>query len=136
MSNSAYRTTPATTPVWNPSIKETQQTQIALAYPTVRVQDPDYYRARAMIGILGMKDETAQALRLARRMQQDGVMMDKVTFVDVLTACAYGGLMDEAGRFFMDMKRDYGLVPEMEHCIASYARKALRGEYSREGVCV
>ena len=33
--------------------KETQQTQIALAYPTVTVDSPDYYRARAMIGILG-----------------------------------------------------------------------------------
>ncbi len=34
-------------------LKETQQTQIALAYPTVTVDSPDYYRARAMIGILG-----------------------------------------------------------------------------------
>jgi len=34
-------------------VKETQQTQIALAYPTVTVQDPDYYQARALIGILG-----------------------------------------------------------------------------------
>ncbi|WP_435011700.1 M16 family metallopeptidase [Tundrisphaera lichenicola] len=33
--------------------KETQQTQIALAYPTVTVDSPDYYQARAMIGILG-----------------------------------------------------------------------------------
>jgi len=34
-------------------LKETQQTQIALAYPTVTVDSPDYYQARAMIGILG-----------------------------------------------------------------------------------
>jgi predicted Zn-dependent peptidase len=34
-------------------LKETQQTQIALAYPTVTVDHPDYYQARAMIGILG-----------------------------------------------------------------------------------
>ncbi len=34
-------------------IKETQQTQIALAYPTVTVTSPDYYQARAMIGVLG-----------------------------------------------------------------------------------
>ena len=33
--------------------KETQQTQIALAYPTVTVTSPEYYEARAMIGILG-----------------------------------------------------------------------------------
>ena len=33
--------------------KETQQTQIALAYPTVSVDSPDYYQARAMVGILG-----------------------------------------------------------------------------------
>jgi predicted Zn-dependent peptidase len=34
-------------------LKDTQQTQIALAYPTVTVDSPDYYQARAMIGILG-----------------------------------------------------------------------------------
>jgi len=34
-------------------LKETQQTQIALAYPTVTVESPDYYQARAMIGVLG-----------------------------------------------------------------------------------
>ncbi len=34
-------------------LKETQQTQIALAYPTVTVDSPDYYQARAMIGVLG-----------------------------------------------------------------------------------
>jgi len=34
-------------------VKEAQQTQIALAYPTVTVDHPDYYQARAMIGILG-----------------------------------------------------------------------------------
>ena len=33
--------------------KETQQTQIALAYPAPAVADPDYYRARAAVGILG-----------------------------------------------------------------------------------
>ena len=33
--------------------KETQQTQIALAYPTATVQDPDYYPARASTAILG-----------------------------------------------------------------------------------
>ena len=33
--------------------KETQQIQIALAYPTVTVTSPEYYQARAMIGVLG-----------------------------------------------------------------------------------
>ena len=33
--------------------KDTQQTQIALAYPTVTVTSPDYYQARALVGILG-----------------------------------------------------------------------------------
>jgi predicted Zn-dependent peptidase len=34
-------------------IRETQQIQIALAYPTVTVADPDYYQARAATAILG-----------------------------------------------------------------------------------
>ena len=33
--------------------KETQQTQVALAFPTVTVTDPEYYQARAMVGVLG-----------------------------------------------------------------------------------
>src|SRR5204863_5556457 len=34
-------------------LKETQQIQIALAYPTVTVTHPDYYLARATTAILG-----------------------------------------------------------------------------------
>jgi predicted Zn-dependent peptidase len=34
-------------------LKETQQTQIALAYPSVTIQSPDYYLARAATAILG-----------------------------------------------------------------------------------
>ena len=34
-------------------LKETQQIQIALAYPTATVRDPDYYSARAASAILG-----------------------------------------------------------------------------------
>ena len=34
-------------------LRETQQIQIALAYPTATVQDPDYYRARSATAILG-----------------------------------------------------------------------------------
>lgn len=34
-------------------LKETQQTQIALAYPTVTVDHPDFYLARAAVAILG-----------------------------------------------------------------------------------
>jgi predicted Zn-dependent peptidase len=34
-------------------LRETQQIQIALAYPAVTVASPDYYRARAAIAILG-----------------------------------------------------------------------------------
>ncbi|XP_024539808.1 pentatricopeptide repeat-containing protein At3g62890-like [Selaginella moellendorffii] len=81
----------------------------------------------AMIGILGMKDESDRALKLARMMQQDGVMPDKVTFVDILTACAYGGHLQEAGRYFKDMKFDYGLVPEMEHYVALVDTVARKG---------
>jgi predicted Zn-dependent peptidase len=34
-------------------VRETQQIQIALAYPAVTVASPDYYRARAAVAILG-----------------------------------------------------------------------------------
>ncbi len=34
-------------------VKDTQQIQIALAYPTVTIDDPDYYLARASTAILG-----------------------------------------------------------------------------------
>ncbi len=33
--------------------RETQQTQVAIAFPTVTIQSPDYYLARASVGILG-----------------------------------------------------------------------------------
>ena len=43
----------ATGPARDHILRETQQIQIALAYPTATVASPDYYRARAAAAILG-----------------------------------------------------------------------------------
>jgi len=43
----------ATGPARDHILRETQQIQIALAYPTATVSSPDYYRARAAAAILG-----------------------------------------------------------------------------------
>ncbi|EFJ04941.1 hypothetical protein SELMODRAFT_138033 [Selaginella moellendorffii] len=95
-----------------------------------KIENPDVKAWTTMLEAycrLGKYNASDRALKLARMMQQDGVMPDKVTFVDILTACAYGGHLQEAGRYFKDMKFDYGLVPEMEHYVALVDTVARKG---------
>ncbi|CAI8601335.1 unnamed protein product [Vicia faba] len=38
-----------------------------------------------------------------------------VTFLAVLVACSYGGLIDEGHKYVQSMIRDYGIVPQAKH---------------------
>ncbi|XP_074315829.1 pentatricopeptide repeat-containing protein At1g08070, chloroplastic-like [Silene latifolia] len=40
---------------------------------------------------------------------------DNVTFISLLTACTHVGLVDMGLKFFHSMRRDYNIVPQIEH---------------------
>ncbi|XP_024524968.1 pentatricopeptide repeat-containing protein At3g20730-like isoform X2 [Selaginella moellendorffii] len=50
-----------------------------------------------------------------RRMQQEDVKPDAITYVIVLSACRHAGLLEEALECFTSMTREHGLLPTSEH---------------------
>ncbi|MCO5605384.1 hypothetical protein L7F22_059572 [Adiantum nelumboides] len=56
-----------------------------------------------------------EALDIFRRMQQDGVKPDALTFVSVLTACSRAGLILQAREHFFSMSLSHGIKPSSSH---------------------
>ncbi|XP_048321787.2 pentatricopeptide repeat-containing protein At3g22150, chloroplastic [Ziziphus jujuba] len=61
-----------------------------------------------------------RALSLFYSMQGCGIKPDAITFVAVLSACSYAGLVDEGLNIFQSMKKEYGIQPSTAHycCVA------------------
>ncbi|XAR64797.1 hypothetical protein NMG60_11008635 [Bertholletia excelsa] len=61
-----------------------------------------------------------KALLLFHSMRESGIKPDAITFVAVLSACSYAGLVDEGLQIYESMEREYGIKPSHEHncCIA------------------
>eukprot|EP01018_Ginkgo_biloba_P036141 Gb_02911 [translate_table: standard] len=56
-----------------------------------------------------------EALQLFERMLQVGIRPNEISFIGVLSACGHAGLVDEGRRYFNSMRRDHGVIPEVEH---------------------
>lgn len=61
-----------------------------------------------------------RAVSLFQSMKGLGIEPDAITFVAVLSACSYAGLVDEGLQIFRLMEREYKIQPSTEHycCIA------------------
>ncbi|XP_061358645.1 pentatricopeptide repeat-containing protein At2g33760 [Gastrolobium bilobum] len=69
----------------------------------------------AMISGYGMNGYGVQAMELFNRMKTCGLAPNTVTFVAVLSACAHAGLIHEGRQAFASMRKEYGLIPGVEH---------------------
>ncbi|OVA05783.1 Pentatricopeptide repeat [Macleaya cordata] len=70
----------------------------------------------SMIMGMAMHGQSHEALDLFREMQRDDeVKPDHITYIGVLCACSYAGLVDEGYKHFNSMTNLYGLVPMEEH---------------------
>ncbi|XP_051119920.1 pentatricopeptide repeat-containing protein At4g21065 [Andrographis paniculata] len=56
-----------------------------------------------------------EALELFREMEMRRVAPTEITFVGVLYACSHCGMVDEGFGYFDRMRKDYGIVPKIEH---------------------
>ncbi|XP_050373347.1 pentatricopeptide repeat-containing protein At3g22150, chloroplastic [Argentina anserina] len=61
-----------------------------------------------------------KAVSLFHSMKRSGIVPDAVTFVAVLSACSYAGLVDEGLSLFESMKLEYNIKPITAHycCVA------------------
>eukprot|EP01018_Ginkgo_biloba_P030289 Gb_21434 [translate_table: standard] len=69
----------------------------------------------AMIAGYGMHGCGEDALALFSEMKLEGMKPDHITFVCILSACSHTGLVDEGWQWFHCMRRDYCIVPRLEH---------------------
>ncbi|PKA57391.1 Pentatricopeptide repeat-containing protein [Apostasia shenzhenica] len=69
----------------------------------------------SMLQGLAMNGQGKRALELFASMKEEGITPDRVTFIGVLCACNHIGLIKEARWHFASMKKDYGIIPEIEH---------------------
>lgn len=69
-----------------------------------------------------------RALSLYYSMQGYGIKPDAITFVAVLSACSYAGLVDEGLHIFQSMRKDYVIQPLTVHycCVADILGRAGR----------
>ncbi|ESQ27416.1 hypothetical protein EUTSA_v10018228mg [Eutrema salsugineum] len=56
-----------------------------------------------------------EAIDLFKKMYVSGIRPTRITFMGVLTACNYCGLVEEGRKLFAAMKLDNGFVPDREH---------------------
>jgi pentatricopeptide repeat protein len=56
-----------------------------------------------------------EAFNCFNDLKGEGISPNSVTFTCILNACTHSGLSCEAETYFRSMRRDYGIVPNLEH---------------------
>ncbi|KAF5733456.1 pentatricopeptide repeat-containing protein [Tripterygium wilfordii] len=69
----------------------------------------------SIIGCCARHGLGERALKEFKRMIAVGVEPDRVTFVNLLSACGHGGLVTEGQEHFNSMETKYGIQAELEH---------------------
>ncbi|CAL4988239.1 unnamed protein product [Urochloa decumbens] len=69
----------------------------------------------SMISGYSQHGRPQEAIQLFEDMRFAGVKPNEITFVSVLSACSYAGLVEEAERYFNMMKEEYKIEPIVDH---------------------
>ncbi|EPS62296.1 hypothetical protein M569_12493 [Genlisea aurea] len=89
------------------------------------------YTWNSMVSGYARHGDGSKALQIFDRMKEESQVPDHVTFVGVLSACSHMGLIDEGYRHFESMRKEYQLVPQVEHfsCMVDLLGRA--GEFDK-----
>lgn len=68
-----------------------------------------------MIGGFAMHGKGEAAIELFKKMENESIPPDYITFVNLLSACAHSGLVKEGHYYFQQMINVYNISPGMEH---------------------
>uniref|UniRef100_A0A0E0F5R4 DYW domain-containing protein n=1 Tax=Oryza meridionalis TaxID=40149 RepID=A0A0E0F5R4_9ORYZ len=69
----------------------------------------------SMISGYSQHGQPQEAIQLFEEMRLAGVRPNEITFVSLLSACSYAGLVEEAERYFDMMKKEYCIEPVVDH---------------------
>ncbi|KAF5180244.1 Pentatricopeptide repeat-containing protein [Thalictrum thalictroides] len=72
----------------------------------------------SLISGYGQNGRVEEVLECFDRMVDEGFKPNYVTFLAVLSACSYGGLVTEGRRYFCSMTQDYNIKPRLKHYAA------------------
>lgn len=90
-----------------------------------------------MVGGLAMHGKGEAAIELFKKMEKESnITPDYITFVNVLSACAHSGLVEEGRYYFRYMSEVYGIKHGMEHygCLVDLLGRAGLLEEAREAI--
>ncbi|MED6146086.1 hypothetical protein PIB30_031329 [Stylosanthes scabra] len=79
------------------------------------VKNRDLILWTSMISASGMHGHGNEAVNLFKKMTDENVIPDHITFLALLHACSHSGLIAEGKKFFDMMKHEYRLEPWQEH---------------------
>lgn len=101
-----------------------------------RIGGKDVVVWNSMIVGYAMHGFSQEALELFNEMCRIGYQPTDITFIGVLNACAYAGLVCEGQAFFSSMKDEYGVEPKIEHygCMVNLLSHAAKLEEAYEFV--
>jgi len=68
-----------------------------------------------MIVGFAMHGRGSDAVDLFLQMQEAQVTPNRVTFINILSACSHGGLVEDGRFYFSQMLPVYGIEPDVEH---------------------
>lgn len=90
-----------------------------------RILNPDLKCWNSMIGGYGNHGNAEQAFKLFNQMVRQGLELDHVTYVSLLSACSHCGLVDK-GRFYWFCMLSDGIMPGLKHytCMVSLLSRA------------
>ncbi|RZB76570.1 pentatricopeptide repeat-containing protein At3g18970-like isoform X2 [Glycine soja] len=80
----------------------------------------------AMTTGLAIHGKGKQSLEVLYKMGAYGVKPNEATFTSFLSACCHGGLVEEGLQLFLEMKRTFGVMPQIQHygCIVDLLGRA------------
>ncbi|OAY83249.1 putative pentatricopeptide repeat-containing protein, mitochondrial, partial [Ananas comosus] len=91
---------------------------------------PDEVLYNSMLMGFASNGYGSEVLELFEAMRSEGIRLNEVTFIALLSGCCHCGLIEEGLRWFNKMEEDYGIEPLVEHysCIVDLFVRAGRLE--------
>ncbi|KAL8527176.1 hypothetical protein ACS0TY_005159 [Phlomoides rotata] len=88
----------------------------------------------SIIGVYARHGLARRALEEFERMVGSGFFPDQVSYINVLSACVHGGMVEEGEAIFYSMQAKYGIEAEMEHysCMVDLYGRAGELEKAKE----
>ncbi|KAM0922033.1 hypothetical protein ACQ4PT_006441 [Festuca glaucescens] len=100
------------------------------------MEDRNIISWTAVISGLALNGFSRKALAWFKAMEESGFKPDKVAILAVLSACRYGGLVQEGIEIFRRIEADYSTEAEMEHYICVVDMLCKCGDLEQAGAVI